>query len=116
VDNIILYLVSNVNVLPKKTWYLMGKPKLDWYPIQLRLVNQHKIVLIGRLIGVPMNLDGVCSMAYFQVIEIVENIQPYPTLMGLEWDFDNQAIINLKRMEMIFEVGYLKFIAPLDPS
>jgi hypothetical protein len=36
--------------------------------------------------------------------------------MGLEWDFDNQVIINLKRREVIFEVGYLRVIAPLEPS
>jgi hypothetical protein len=116
VDNIILDLGSDVNVLPKKTWELMGKPKLVWSHVQLRLVNQHKIVLIGRLTGVPVNIDGVCNMEDFEVIEIVDDSQPYPTLMGLEWDFDNQAIINLKRREMIFEVGDLKVIAPLDPS
>jgi hypothetical protein len=36
--------------------------------------------------------------------------------MGLEWDFDNQVIINLKRREMIFEVEDLKVMTPLDPS
>jgi hypothetical protein len=36
--------------------------------------------------------------------------------MGLEWEFYNQAIINLKRREMIFEVGYLRVTAPLDPT
>jgi len=46
----------------------------------------------------------------------MDDSQPYPTLMGLEWDFDNQVIINLKRRELIFEVGYLKFIAPLDST
>jgi hypothetical protein len=46
---------------------------------------------------------------------IVDEIQPYPSMIGLEWDFDNQAIINLKRREMIFEVGYLKVTTPLDP-
>jgi hypothetical protein len=35
--------------------------------------------------------------------------------MGLKWAFDNQEIINLKKREMIFEVEYLKFTAPLDP-
>jgi hypothetical protein len=35
--------------------------------------------------------------------------------MGLEWDFDNQTIINLKKREMIFELGNLKVTAPLDP-
>ena len=63
-----------------------------------------------------MNIDGVHNMVYFEVIEIVNDIQPYPTLMGFEWAFNNQTIINLKRREMIFKVGDLKVIAPLDPS
>jgi hypothetical protein len=29
-DNVILELGSNVNFLPKKTWEMMGKPKLIW--------------------------------------------------------------------------------------
>jgi hypothetical protein len=56
----ILDLGSDVNVLPKKTWEMMGKPKLAWSPIQLRLENQYKIVPIGRLTGIPVNIDGVC--------------------------------------------------------
>jgi hypothetical protein len=55
-----------------------------------------------------VNIDGVCSVESFEFIEIVDDSQPYPTLMGLEWDFDNQVIINLKKREMIFEVGDLK--------
>jgi len=49
VDNVILDLGSGVNVLPKKTWEMMGKLKLIWYPVQLRPTNQHKILSIGRL-------------------------------------------------------------------
>jgi hypothetical protein len=49
-----------------------------------------------------VNIDGVRSVADFEVIEIVDDSQPYPTLMGIEWEFDNQEIINLKRREMIF--------------
>jgi hypothetical protein len=116
VDNIILDLGSNVNVLPKQTWELMGKPKLVWSPVQLRLANQHKIVWIGRLTRVPVHIDGVRSVVDFEVIEIVDGSQPYPALMGLQWNFANQAIINLKRREMIFEVGDLKVTTPLDPS
>jgi hypothetical protein len=63
-----------------------------------------------------MNIDGVCSVADFKVIEIVDDSQPYPKLMGLEWAFENQEIINLKRREMIFLVGGLKVTAPLDPT
>jgi hypothetical protein len=64
----------------------------------------------------PVNIDGVCNMSYFEVIEIVDVSQPYPSLMGLEWAVDNQAIINLKRREMILEVMDLKVTAPSDPS
>ena len=39
-DEVILDLGSEVNVLTKKTWELMGKPKLRYSPIQLRLENQ----------------------------------------------------------------------------
>jgi hypothetical protein len=68
------------------------------------------------LIGVPVNIDGVCSVVDFEFIEIMDDSQPYPTLMGIEWEFYNQTIINLNRREMIFEVGDLKVIAPLDPT
>jgi hypothetical protein len=40
IDNVILDLWSDGNVLPMKTWDMMGKPKLAWSPIQLRLPNQ----------------------------------------------------------------------------
>jgi hypothetical protein len=49
VDNFILVLGFEVNFLPKYTWELMGKPKLVWSLVQLRLANQHKIVPISHL-------------------------------------------------------------------
>jgi hypothetical protein len=44
-----------------------------------------------------VNIDGVHNMEEFEVIKIVDDSQPYPMLMGLEWVFDNQEIINLKK-------------------
>jgi hypothetical protein len=49
VDIVILDLESDVNVLPKKTQEMMGKPNIVWSHVQLRLINQHKIVPTGRL-------------------------------------------------------------------
>jgi hypothetical protein len=46
----------------------------------------------------------------------VDGTTPYPTLFGLDWDFDNHAIINLNTRNMEFKSGGYKFIAPLDPS
>ena len=55
-------------------------------------------------------------MEDIEVIEIVDGTTPYPTLLGLDWEFDNKAIINLKTRKMKFESGEYKSIAPLDPS
>ena len=46
-DRVILYLGSDANVLPKETWERMGRPTLQWSPIQLWMVNQQKILLMG---------------------------------------------------------------------
>ena len=48
-DQVILDLGSDANVLPKQTWERMGRPALQWSPIQLRMENQQKIIPMGRL-------------------------------------------------------------------
>ena len=55
-------------------------------------------------------------MENFEVIEIVYCTTPYPALLGLDWAFDNQTIINLKTRKITFESGEYRVIAPLDPS
>jgi hypothetical protein len=87
--NIILDLGSEVNVLPKKTWKCMADPTLGYSPVQLKLENQHRFLPIGRLKEVIVHLDGVCTKVDFEVIEIVEGTTSYPTLLGLDWAFEN---------------------------
>jgi hypothetical protein len=113
--DIILDLGSKVNVLPKTTWKCMVEPTLGYSTVNLKLENQHRVLPIGRLKGVTVDLDGVRTKANFEVIEIVYDTTPYVTLLGLDWDFDNQAIINLKTRKMTFESGDYRVIAPLDP-
>jgi hypothetical protein len=36
-----------------------------------------------------VNIYGGCSMKYFGVIETMDDSQPYPEMMGMEWNFDN---------------------------
>jgi len=48
-DQIILFLGSDANVLPKQTWECMVKPKLQWSPIQRCMENQQKIIPMGCL-------------------------------------------------------------------
>jgi hypothetical protein len=114
--DIILDLGSEVNVLPKKTWQCMGEPTLGYSLVQLKLANQHRVLAIGRLKGVTVDLDGVHTEADFEVIEIVDGTTPYPALLGMDWAFGNKAIINLKTMKMAFESGEYRVITPLDLS
>ena len=58
-DYIILYLGSDVNILTRNTWESMGKPRLDWSPIHLRLENQSKVLHIVRLTQVPIEVEGL---------------------------------------------------------
>ena len=57
-DYIILYLGSDVNILTRQTWESMNKSRLDWSPIQIRLENQSKVLPIGRLTQVPIEVEG----------------------------------------------------------
>ena len=69
-----------------------------------------------QLPNVPVDIDGVCTVADFEVIEIIDDNNPYPALLGIEWEMANAAIINLKKRQMTFEGKYLRVIVPLDPS
>ena len=96
-DQVILDLGLDANVLPKKTWQRMGEPKLEWSAIQLRMENQQKIIPLGRLPKVMVNIAGIRVLADFEVIEIVEDVDPYPTLLGLDWAINMGGVINLKK-------------------
>jgi hypothetical protein len=114
--DIILDLGSKVNVLPKNAWKCMGEPTLGYSTVQLKVTNQHRVLPIGRIKGVTVDLDGVHTMEDFEVIEIVDGTSPYPKLLLLDWEFENQAIFNPKTRKMAFELGEYRAIAPLDPS
>jgi hypothetical protein len=95
-DGIMLDLGSDVNILSKKYFEVMGKPKLVWSPIQLQLADQYKIYPIGWLEQVEVNIEGVKTKVDFKVIEIMDESDPYPPLLGIDQDFDKNVVLNLK--------------------
>jgi hypothetical protein len=96
-DGVMLELGFDVNNLLKKSWELMGKTNLVWSPIQLKIANQYRIYPIGRLDQVEGNIEGVKTKVDFEVIEIMDDSDPYLTLLGIDWAFDYNAILNLKQ-------------------
>ena len=93
----------------------MGGPALQWSPIQLRMENQQKIIPMGRLQGVTVDIEGTSALEDFEVIEIVDDNNPYPALLGIDWAIDMNGVINLKKQNMIFEKKSLHIVVSLDP-
>ena len=83
-DYIILDLGSNANILTWQNSKSMAKLHLDWSPLQLWLSNQAKLLPIGRLSQVPVDIEGFLKFTYFEVINIVDETNPYPALLGID--------------------------------
>jgi hypothetical protein len=94
----------------------MAKSKLAVSPILLRLANQQRVIPLGHLSSVPVDLDRVRSLAAFEVIEIIDDSMPSPALLGIDWEFDNKVIIKLKKKTMSFEGNGIQVIGPLEPA
>ena len=116
IDYLVLDLGSEVNVMTKKTWALMGKPKLIYSHIRIRMANQQAVSPFGRLEHVPVDIDGVRTFEDFEVIEIVDHNCPYPALLGIDWAFNNSSVVDLKKRHMNFEKYGLRVITPLDSN
>jgi hypothetical protein len=63
-----------------------------------------------------VDIDEVRTFVDFEVIEIVDDSCPYPALLGIDWDFNNSTVVDLKKRRMTFEGDGLRVIAPLDPD
>lgn len=62
-----------------------------------------------------MDIERARALVDFEVIEIVDNRNPYPALLGTNWATDMNGVINLKKHNMIFEKKFLYVVVPLDP-
>jgi hypothetical protein len=57
--------------MTKHTWALMGKNRLIYSPIRLRMANQWALIPFGRLEHVIVDIDGVRKFSCFEVIEML---------------------------------------------
>ena len=71
---------------------------------------------MGGLQGITVDIEGASALADFEVIEIADDNNPYPTLLGIDWAIDMNGVINLKKRKMIFQKKYLCVVIPLDPA
>ena len=64
---------------------------------------------------VPVNIEGLHRFAYFEVINIVDDMNPYPVQLGIYWAIDNQTIIKFKKRILSFEDNEMRVVSPIDP-
>jgi len=113
-DQVILDLGLDANVLLKQTWEHMGHVTIVPYSIMNGKPTED--FPMGRLQGVTVDIEGESAQADFEVIEIVDDKNPYPALLGIVWATDMNGVINLKKRKMIFEKKALRVVVPLDPA
>jgi hypothetical protein len=78
------------------------------------MANQYCIFPIGILENVEIDVVGVKTVADFGVIKIMGDKDPYPTLLSIDWDYENYVVIDLKKDTMTFEVDRIKVVRPLE--
>ena len=88
---------------------------LVYSPIQLRMVNQYHIFPICHLENVGFDLGGIKVSMDFELIEIMGGIDPYPSVLGIEWDCKNYGVTDLKNRIMTFEVNGMRVTQLLYP-
>jgi len=64
---------------------------------------------------VTVDNEGTNTLADFQVTEIMDDSNPYPMLLGIDWATNMNRVINLNKWKMIFEKKSVYIIVPLDP-
>ena len=69
---------------------------------------------MGQLQGVIVDIEDASALADFELIEIVDDNNPYPALLGIDWPTTMNGVIKLKKRKMIFEKKSLCIIVPLD--
>ena len=62
-----------------------------------------------------IDVEGLCTYANFEVIDIVDDTNPYLALLGIDWAIYNQTIINFKKRILSFEDEEMRVVSPIDP-
>ena len=63
--------------------------------------------------NVIADVEGLCTYVDFEVINIVDDTNPYPALLGIDWAIDNQTIINFKKSILSFEDEEMRVVSPI---
>jgi hypothetical protein len=78
------------------------------------MVNQYCIFPIGRMENVEVDVARFKMTVDFKVIEIMGDKEPYLALLGIDWEYENYVVIDLKRDTVTFDANGIKVVQSLD--
>ena len=63
-----------------------------------------------------MNIKRVKTKEAFEVIDIIDEFDAYPALLGIDLAFDNNVELNMKKRKMSLETNTLHVVLPLEQN
>ena len=75
-----------------------------------------KVQQIGRVSNLVIDVEGMRTHDYFDIIEVFNGEGSYLSLLVVGWDNDSMVVINFKKQMMTFENQDIRVIAPMDPN
>ena len=82
---------TQVNIMKKISWELLGKPTMTSSLGGIRLFRGKLIKLCGKITQISMNANGTSTEEYFEIIKFIENSAPFTMLLGKPWNERDQA-------------------------
>jgi hypothetical protein len=76
---------THVNIMPKSTWEILGKPAMIPSLGRIGVFKGNMITLCGRVTNIPMISHETSTKEDFEVIRFVENNAPFHLLLGKTW-------------------------------
>jgi hypothetical protein len=73
---------TQVNIMTKRTWEILGKPAMIPSLGGIRLFRGKMITLCGRLTQISMSVHRTSTEEYFEVVKFIENSAPFSMLLG----------------------------------
>jgi hypothetical protein len=76
---------TQVNIITKRTWEILGKPVMSPSLGGIGLFIGKLITLCGRLTQTSMSTHGTSTEEDFEVVKFIENNGPFSMLLGKTW-------------------------------
>jgi hypothetical protein len=76
---------THVNMMTKRTWETLGKPRMIPSLGGIGLFRGKLITLCERLTQISMSAHGTSTEEDFEVVKFIENNAPFSILLGKPW-------------------------------